>query len=245
MEPKKNPGVDLGPWRVVFFEAGLVVALGIIVAAFNWNYERRPVEVVDWQAMLAGEQIVDAPWQEQLNVKPIAMQEVALPPVEGSSDELKIVEDNAAAREEEDIAAGLSLAEADLRPLAVVEQALKTTDEGQQGEASSTEAVVVDEIPRFMGGDPSETFRKWTLGRLAYPSAAAVKRIAGVVVVAFIIEVDGTLTGHEAIFSADPALSAEALRVVRLSPPWEPAKRNGEPIKMRYIQPIEFGLAKK
>ena len=40
----------------------------------------------------------------------------------------------------------------------------------------------------------------------------------------------------------DPFLDAEAVRVVKLSPKWEPAEDKGEKVNVRFTFPIVFGL---
>jgi protein TonB len=244
MEPKKSPKADLEGWRAVFFEAGLVVALLAVIAMLGWNMERRPVEAIDWQTMLSGDEAIDVPWQDQLGLRPVDIRPPHEDLSDGRSDVIRAVSDQTVVRREQEtaLAAGLTLAEP---PAAQTVEAVKAAAETQTGDEAAERQAVVDQIPRFMGGDPSETFRKWALARLNYPAAAVSRGVCGVVAVAFIIETDGSLSGFETIFSADPALAAEALRIARMSPPWEPAKRGGQSVRIRYIQPIEFGLASK
>ena len=53
---------------------------------------------------------------------------------------------------------------------------------------------------------------------------------------------DGTLRNIKAIQSPDPRLSEEAVRVVKLMPKWEPGKKDGKAVAVRYVLPITFRL---
>ena len=66
--------------------------------------------------------------------------------------------------------------------------------------------------------------------------------IEGRVVVGFVIDTDGSITDPKIVRSVHPLLDAEALRVVKLMPKWEPAFSFWESVKVKYNLPITFKM---
>ena len=96
--------------------------------------------------------------------------------------------------------------------------------------------------PMFTGG--SDQMKKFIASTLIYPKEASEKNIEGLVVHTFVVEKDGTLTNFKCIHHADPALDAEALRILQMMPPWRPAKLNGESVRSTAYVPMYFRLNK-
>ena len=96
--------------------------------------------------------------------------------------------------------------------------------------------------PEFNGGDPNREFARYIAKNLVYPSIAAENGVYGMVVVQFVIDHNGNLTDPVILRSVDPALDAEALRVVSTSPRWTPGKQRNKPVKVTFQFPINFVL---
>lgn len=77
---------------------------------------------------------------------------------------------------------------------------------------------------------------------LHYPEDAMADSIEGRVIICFVVEKDGSLTHFEAIHSPDPRLSAEAIRVLRLTAPWQPAQNQGHLVRCHFSMPVVFRL---
>ena len=77
-----------------------------------------------------------------------------------------------------------------------------------------------------------------------YPAEAVEKKIEGTVIVQFGINEQGKVTNPKVMRSIDPALDAEALRVVAQIPAFIPAKQNGKPVSSDFVLPIRFKLSK-
>lgn len=107
------------------------------------------------------------------------------------------------------------------------------------GEAADVDEpyLVAETMPRFRGGDLL-AFRVWVQEQLRYPDTEA----AGRVVVAFIVERDGSMGPVEVVQSPDDLLTAEVLRVLKSVPAgsWTPGTQRGEPVRVRYAMPVEF-----
>ena len=99
---------------------------------------------------------------------------------------------------------------------------------------------VVEEMPQYPGGVGK--LMEYVSMNIRYPKEAESKSIQGRVVTTFVVEKDGSITDAEVIKSVDPALDAEALRVVKAMPKWTPGKQEGKPIRVKYTMPITFAL---
>lgn len=97
---------------------------------------------------------------------------------------------------------------------------------------------LVDEMPSFPGG-PAELM-KWLSSHVQYPAIAIDICIQGTVIVAFIVEPDGSVSNAKLVRSVDPCIDQEALLLVGQMPKWNPGKRAGIPVRVRYCLPIKF-----
>lgn len=98
----------------------------------------------------------------------------------------------------------------------------------------------VEVQPEFHGGN-KELF-KWLNANIKYPVSAMENGTQGKVVVKFTIKKDGTVEDPVVVRSVDPALDAEAVRVVKSMPKWKPALLKGEAVDCHYTLPVNFRL---
>lgn len=103
-----------------------------------------------------------------------------------------------------------------------------------------------DQRPQFFGSsDPRHFLREWVYQYLKYPPSAIRDGIQGTVMVEFVIEKDGKVTGVRVVKGVDELLDAEALKVVSASPKWKPGKVGGNKVRASITLPVEFRLEKK
>lgn len=102
--------------------------------------------------------------------------------------------------------------------------------------------VNVEEKPQFNGGDPNSEFARYVARNLRYPEIAAENGISGRVIVEFVIDEGGRLIDPKILRSIDPALDAEAIRVLFTSPKWTPGKQRNKAVKVSYVFPFNFVL---
>ena len=104
----------------------------------------------------------------------------------------------------------------------------------------STIFTVVEEFPEFTGGEKalSKFYRK----NLVYPKQALKNQTEGTVTIKFIVEKDGTLSDIDILRPLMYGCNEEAIRLVKLMPPWEPGKQNGVPVRTSITFPVEFVL---
>jgi protein TonB len=99
--------------------------------------------------------------------------------------------------------------------------------------------VFADVCPQFPGGD--KAYSKFLAKNLKWPNPMYDGQ--GKVILSFIVEKNGTLSAIKIVRKSTPEFDAEALRVIKISPKWIPAKQNHKPVRMRYYLPISFKLA--
>ena len=112
---------------------------------------------------------------------------------------------------------------------------------------------VVEEMPRFSGCEEEATVEarkacadkqmlEFIYKNLDYPTQARDKKIEGTVVVSFIIEKDGSVSGAEIKKEIGGGCGDEVLRVVGLMPRWIPGKQKGETVRVQFMLPVRFKL---
>ncbi len=99
---------------------------------------------------------------------------------------------------------------------------------------------VVEQMPQFPGGDAA--LIKYLGQNIAYPKIAQENGIEGVVIVGFVVGVDGSISDVKILRSLDPSCDKEAIRIVKALPRFIPAKQNGVSVAVRYTMPIAFRL---
>ena len=99
---------------------------------------------------------------------------------------------------------------------------------------------VVEKMPQYPGG--TGKLFEYLSKNVRYPKEAEDKCLQGRVIATFIVEKDGSITNAKIVKSIDPALDAEALRVINGMPNWNPGMQNGEPVRVKYTVPITFRL---
>ena len=97
---------------------------------------------------------------------------------------------------------------------------------------------VVEQMPSFPGGQ--QAMMKFMKNNIRYPEALKKNKVQGMVLVQFVVDQTGSITNPVVKRSIEPSLDAEALRVVRAMPKWNPGKQNGKPVKVRYTLPVSF-----
>lgn len=77
---------------------------------------------------------------------------------------------------------------------------------------------------------------------LNYPDSAQHHNVQGRVLVRFVVNEDGSITDAEIEKKVSWDLDAEALRVIRNMPPWQPGKSGGKAVKVYFRLPVNFRL---
>jgi TonB family protein len=99
---------------------------------------------------------------------------------------------------------------------------------------------VVEGMPQFPGG--AAALMQYLSQNIRYPKEAMEAKTQGRVIVQFVVEKDGSISGAHVVKSVNPQLDAEALRVVSAMPNWTPGTQNGQTVRVKYAVPISFRL---
>ena len=97
---------------------------------------------------------------------------------------------------------------------------------------------MVEKMPSFPGG--SEALKEYLKKNTRYPNPDAC--IQGRVVVVFVVDEKGNLSDVKVARSVESSLDAEAVRVVKSMPRWNPGIEKGKAVKVRYTLPVTFRL---
>lgn len=97
-----------------------------------------------------------------------------------------------------------------------------------------------EESPSFPGG--AAELMQYIESHKKYPREAEENGIQGRVVVEFTVQADGTLSDIHIKKSVDPHIDAEAIRVVKSMPRWNPGRRNGVATAMTASALVVFRL---
>jgi protein TonB len=100
--------------------------------------------------------------------------------------------------------------------------------------------TIVEQMPVFPGGE-AELFG-FLRKNINYPAIARDNGIQGKVFVTFVVDSEGKVRDAEILRGLGSGLDEEALRVVRMMPPWKPGKQNGRAVWVQYNLPINFIL---
>jgi protein TonB len=113
---------------------------------------------------------------------------------------------------------------------------------GNKTAATDSVYAYVDQTPMFPGG--VNAFNAFVQKNLNYPDAALKNHTRGRVIVSFIVEVDGSLTNFTVKRPVGDGTDEESIRVLALSPKWEPGSKDGKHVRVLYTVPIAFPFSK-
>lgn len=127
----------------------------------------------------------------------------------------------------------ITIADTDLST--ALDQDLKTTENQKEV------FMVVEKMPEFNGG--SKALMEYLRTNINYPEAALKDRIQGRVLVTFVVEPDGLITGIRVIRGIGGGCDKEAMRVVSAMPKWLAGTQRGKAVRVQFNLPIRFVLA--
>lgn len=228
MEIKKSEKASLENKRFLFTEVGFVVALLIVLGAFEYTSKEKKTAVLE-----ADETIVEVE-----DMVPIT-QETPPPPPETPkipvlSEQIDIVDDDI--KVDEVIINTEDEADLGVEIMDYVEGA-----EEEEIEEEAIPFMLVEQKPSFQGGD-ANAFSKWVNSRLNYPDVAKENGVQGRVLLQFTVGADGVVRDVKVLRGVDPSLDKEAVRVVSMSPKWTPGKQRDRNVKVTYTFPVIFQL---
>lgn len=226
MELKKNAAYDLEPKTPLFFSIGLVIALALVTAAFEWRGQYEPLDLrkeepVWEEPYIVRNTVIPAPKPpEPMPVK--KQQVITQPPIIVEGNELESYIEYTEPIDDipfDDIP---------------IEPSPEVDNNVYMGELIETQAS-------FPGG--LSAFYEYVATNIKYPKRAKTMDVTGTVYVQFIIDKDGSLTELKTLKGIGLGCDEEAIRVLENSPKWNPGKQRGRAVRVRMVLPITFSLA--
>jgi protein TonB len=223
MEPKKYEKANLENKKSYFFEVGLILALLIVFAAFEYKtYDKVTIDIQKRLVDDTPEEII--PITEHKPPPPP-------PPPPKQVTQIKIVEDDVEVEDEIDI-------DVEADDDTEVEEYIPVEEEEEIVEAEIF--TVVESMPEFPGG--TGELYKYLGKSIKYPPLAKESGIQGRVFVNFVVEPNGSISNVKILRGIGGGCDEEAMRVVKSMPSWKPGKQRGKAVRVSYNLPIKFTL---
>ncbi len=96
------------------------------------------------------------------------------------------------------------------------------------------------EEPSFPGG--TKAMKLYLSEHIQYPEKAIENEIGGDVIASIIVDEWGKISSIDIIQSVDPLIDAEVISVISEMPDWQPALKNGQPIRKSYQITVSFNM---
>ncbi|MEO1260849.1 MAG: TonB family protein [Bacteroidota bacterium] len=235
--------------RKINLKIGYVVALALMIAAFSWTVDR-PVIIDNYEEPTADVLVVPSTYQEP---------KVELP---------KLAEVTKKVDPKNRII--VPLKNPDLLPTTLVPSkpeppvnkaflvgppiVPKKTPPPPKPPVSNEPFFIVEQMPLFGDCDDdmiSKEEKKKCSDRalltflkqhLNYPAIARENGVEGMVVIRFVVEKNGEISGAKIMRDIGAGCGQEALRVVNKMPEWVPGRQRGHEVRVQYTLPVQFKL---
>ncbi|MDR0789311.1 MAG: energy transducer TonB [Bacteroidales bacterium] len=229
MEVKKSEKADLENKKVLFLEIGLVIALSIMIFAFEYrSFDKGDEEQVIKRDDVAIENI-DIPQTE--NTPPPPPEDI--PPAEPT--EFVIVDESVHVDNSFDITKMFS----DQTNTGVIINKKDITNADALAEEDEI-FIVVETQASF---PLPEGLDAYLFKNIVYPEAARQAGIEGQVSVNFVVEKDGSITNIKIIRDIGGGCGEELVRVLKAMPKWKPAMQRGKAVRNQFGKNVRFGLS--
>lgn len=225
METKKSKRADLQSNRPLFIQLGLIVALSIVLFAFELRHFSKPLPVIlpGDAITLLDETIINTRREQP---PPPPSPKIPLTRIEIVDNDRDI---------EEILPPGFDIFP-ELRPWQ------PSLPRREVGNVDPPQPVRIPEVfAEFRGGE--EMMFRWLADNLRYPQPELQAGIQGVVYVQFVVEADGSIS-QVSVVQGDfgGGLEKAAVEIVQRMPPWNPGKQRNRPVPTWFVLPIKFAI---
>ncbi len=234
MEKRKNEKADLEKNRSMYAQIGLVLALLVVILAFQWkSYDKNDFDLGQLKMDDVPEEII-----------PITKQEKPPPPPPPPATEIEIVKDDVVIKED------VKIAETEVTQETKI---IVIEPKKEEGPLEPEIFTIVERMPSFKGCENAGSEEQRTsctynkiqefLGRtVVYPPMAKDNGITGTVYVTFVIDNSGTVKDVKILRGVGGGLDEEAVRAVKSMPKWGPGQQRGRAVSVQYNLPVRFTL---
>ncbi|MBO6117442.1 MAG: energy transducer TonB [Bacteroidales bacterium] len=228
MEAKKSEKANLENKKGLFLELGLIVALAIVLFAFEMkSYDKQESSIAMTEASMEVEEMVI---QTQQDEPEPPKQEVEL-----SQTEFEIVENDVEIKDEFKLENFDNITDGSLN-VNTVEIKQEVVEDDEEREIFQ----VVEQTAMFPGG--LQELNKYLAQNIKYPQQARETGTQGKVFLTFVVEKDGSITDIKVLRDIGSGCGEEAIRVVKSMPKWTPAKQRGKTVRQQFNLPVNFTL---
>ncbi|MDD4529832.1 MAG: energy transducer TonB [Bacteroidales bacterium] len=230
MEAKKTNKANLESKKALFLQVGLIVALCLIIYAFEYkSYQENESFVMERQVVRPLDDIV---LTIQEDTPPLPPEKV--PTTE--STEFLIVDDDIIIKNEYKITNLI----VDGNIGATIKKIEIKDDDEKVHDDENTPFKIVEEEAEFPGGYGK--LIEYLAKSIQYPQQALETGTKGGVMLTFVVEKDGSITDIKVIRDIGSGCGQEAIRVVKEMPKWKPAKQRGKVVRQQFVLPVSFDL---
>lgn len=212
----------------LFFAMGVIVALSLLLVAFEWSSARSIPKIYSSETVVPEELDIDLTRRTPEPPKPQIE-----PPKVVAPDEIVAVDDPV---EQPEIFFTENQPEAP--------QVIATAPAPRFIEEPVESAVDFAEIaPAFEGGQAA--LMKFLSENIRYPQVDIETGTEGRVICTFVVEKDGSITDIKVLRGLSPSIDREAIRVISEMPDWRPGFQNGKTVRVKFTLPIHFRITKQ
>ncbi len=226
METKKSKRVDLEPKKSIFLQVGLIVALGLSLAAFEWESPVKQIAVIDqWEGV-----------EDDIVIKNTVIEDQKPAPKPVLAPMLNFVSNDDPTKDVPDI--DMEINPGYEIPIYTPPATIKLADE--ESVKDDIPLVVVQIMPEFPGG--ISALQAFLAKNIDFPSTAVQTGIQGTVYVYFVVERDGKVSNIKTLRGINDDCDKEAERVISMLPAWKPGSQQGKPVRVSFTIPVIFKL---
>lgn len=227
MELKKNPKADLEKRRGLYLEIGLVVILAATLVAFE-------VKSYDSEEETAFQrEVIEEPEEVIIQTDVVEPPPPPPPEVPEVTTLINVVDDEQKIENELVVNAEVN---DETRNIAITPVQFEEEEEVVEEQIFT----VVENEPEFPGG--MDALYKYLSQNIKYPQLARENGITGKVYVTFVVEKDGSIANPKILRDIGGGCGAEAIRVVKAMPKWNPGKQRGKAVRVQFNLPVNFNL---
>ncbi|MFC2117600.1 energy transducer TonB [Bacteroidota bacterium] len=225
MKIKKSKKADLEKRKGLFLQIGFIITLALVFLAFEYSVtEINTNSLGELQDLQGEEEMIPITRKEE--VKPPEVQ-----PPKKVAEVLNIVQDDIEIENE------FQIEDFD----ASQDEEIVIANYEETEEEEDVPVMFVADMPLFKDGKDHATsleiFRQWVIENLDYPQIAIENGVEGVVYTKFVINSKGIIDRIVILRGVDPAINAEAIRILESAPKWTPGRQQGRAV------PVTCGLA--
>ncbi len=222
MEKRKTKKADLERKRSMFFQIGLIIALSVVLAAFEWSKQMSKSTLA---YNVNGIEL-------ETEMIPVTRKKEVKPPLPKHYEKFEVVIDE--------------------EPLVTEFEPFNTeAEEGDKIEFQIPGEIIEEpekdsiyQIPEKQPVPPGGMIglRYYLAKNIKYPREAVANDIQGKVYMHFVVNKKGLIENVQVLRGVHPLLDKEALRVVKNMPKWKPGEQAGKPVSVWFTIPIVFVL---